>query len=147
MSRYSKKMTLPWQCHQLFELAADIARYPEFLPGWKQVTILRRSDNKLLVEQKVGLGLVKKPFVSEAELIPCKEVKVHSNDGPFHYLNIHWMFEPMEDGGCQVCLHVDYAMKNRMLDQLSARFFKAMTSDVVDRFRKEARKRYGPGSV
>ena len=139
-------MTRPWQCQQLFELAADISRYPEFLPGWKQVTILRRSDNKLLVEQKVGLGPVNKPFVSEAELIPCKEVKVRSNDGPFHYLNIDWMFESLEEGGCQVCLHVDYEMKNRLLDQLSGRFFKTMTGDVVDRFRKEARKRYGPGT-
>jgi len=147
MSEYSTKMTLPWRCEQLFELAADIARYPEFLPGWKQVNILRRSDNKLFVEQQVGLGPVRKPFISEAELIPCKEVKVQSNDGPFHYLNIHWMFEPVEEGGCQVCLHVDYEMKNRMLNQLSGSFFKTMTADLVDRFRNEARKRYGPGSV
>jgi coenzyme Q-binding protein COQ10 len=147
MSKYSKKMTLSWQCEQLFELAADITRYPEFLPGWKQVTILRRSDNNLLVEQYVGLGPIKKPFVSVAELIPCKEVKVHSNDGPFDYLDIQWKFETMDGGNCQVCLLVDYEMKNRLLDRLSDRFFKTMTADVVDKFRKEAEKRYGPGTI
>jgi coenzyme Q-binding protein COQ10 len=147
MAEYSTKRRLPWRCEQLYELAADISRYPEFLPGWKKVNILRRSDNKLLVEQQVGLGPISKPFVSEAELIPCEEVKVHSTDGPFHYLNIHWMFEPEKEGGCSVSLLIDYDMKNRMLNQFSGRFFKTMTADVVDRFRNEARKRYGPGSV
>jgi len=147
MSEYSTKMTLPWRCEQLFELAADIARYPEFLPGWKQVTILRHLDNKLLVEQKVGLGPINKPFVSEAELTPGKEVRVRSENDPFRYLDIHWIFVPQADEACEVCLKVDYEMKNRLLDRLSDRFFKTMTADVVDKFRKEARKRYGPGFV
>ena len=146
MSEYSTKMTLPWRCEQLFELAADIARYPEFLPGWKQVTILKHSDNKLLVEQKLGLGPINKPFVSEAELTPGKAVRVRSENDPFRFLNIQWIFMPQGDEACEVSLSVDYEMKSKLLDHLSARFFRTMSEDVVNRFRKEARKRYGSGS-
>jgi coenzyme Q-binding protein COQ10 len=145
MPEYSINLKLPWACEQLFDLAADIESYPEFLPGWKRVSILRRSDNSLRVEQQLGPGLLGQPFVSEAELLRPYSVRVHSDDGPFRTLNIHWEFEELDKTSSQLTLTIQYAMKKKLLERLSRLFFERLTLDVVDRFTKRARELYGPG--
>lgn len=142
MPEYSIKLNLPWTCEQLFDIAADIERYPEFLPGWKSVTVLRRSANFMQVKQSLGLGPINKSFISEATLDRSSAVNVVSKDGPFHHLNINWAFAEVDDDGCQVMLSIEYAMKRNLMEQMSRLFFQRLTEDVVERFRKRAQQQY-----
>ncbi len=46
---------LPFSCERVFDLAADIERYPEFLPGWIAAQVLRRQTHACDVHQILGL--------------------------------------------------------------------------------------------
>ncbi|HHO68225.1 MAG TPA: hypothetical protein ENK12_04245, partial [Gammaproteobacteria bacterium] len=52
----SETATLSFDCRQLFELVADIERYPDFLPGWRSARVLAREGGRLHVEQVVQAG-------------------------------------------------------------------------------------------
>ena len=83
---YSDSMQLPYAHQQVFDMVADIERYPEFLPGWKQVRVLNSNDNRLFVEQQLQAGLAVFHFHSTAMLEPCSRIQIIANDGPFHDL-------------------------------------------------------------
>jgi len=58
----------PFSCEQLFDLAADVERYPQFLTAWKSVRIVKREANVLDVEQILGVGPVRLSFGSKTVL-------------------------------------------------------------------------------
>ena len=55
MPAHSTSRTLPYSCEQLFDLAADVESYQEYLPGWVSARTLERTGNRLRVEQQLGL--------------------------------------------------------------------------------------------
>ena len=79
---YADSLQLPYSCRQVFDLVADIERYPEFLPGWTRARILARQDNHLLAEQQLQTGPAVFRFHSTAELPPCSRVYITANAGP-----------------------------------------------------------------
>lgn len=147
MPEYSISLSLPWSVEQLFDLAADIERYPEFLPGWKRVRILRRSDDFLQVEQQLGIGFLRQPFISKAIFERPYSVKVSSMDGPFRHLEICWEFEPLGQYSSKLRFTIHYSMKKRLLEKVAKLLFERLALDTLDRFTHRARQLYGPGRV
>ena len=50
MGTYRTQRTVQWTTAQAYELVADVEQYPDFLPGWHRVTILRSDKNQAEVE-------------------------------------------------------------------------------------------------
>jgi coenzyme Q-binding protein COQ10 len=59
---------LPFGCEQVFALAADIERYPEFLSGWISARIMQRETTICHVDQEVRFGPIRLLFRSTAVL-------------------------------------------------------------------------------
>ena len=74
--KVDRAVTLPFTCEQIFDLAADIERYPEFLPGWISARILSRAVDQLEVEQVLGIGPARVQFRSRAVLHRPKQIAV-----------------------------------------------------------------------
>lgn len=143
MSRYTASENLPYSCEQLFDIAAGIEQYPEFLPGWIRVQITERSDERLEVVQSLGFGLVRTSFVSSAILKCPRSVHVSSADGPFQSLEIQWHFVPVDEGLCRVSLDIELLMKSPALSILADRFFSSNALETMARFSRRAQKVYG----
>jgi len=143
LSRYKASANLPYSCEQLFDIAAGIEQYPEFLPGWIRVGITERSDERLEVEQSLGFGLLRTSFVSAAILKCPHSVHVFSADGPFQSLEIQWHFMPAGEGLCRVSLDIELFMKNPALGILADRFFRSNAQETVARFSRRAQDIYG----
>ena len=103
---YSESDYLPYSDKKLFNLIADVERYPQFLPGWLSVNVLSRTDRTLTVRQKVGVPLVNWEFNSTADLDRPRHIHIYANDGPFRYLDIHWHLESITRETCRVMLTV-----------------------------------------
>lgn len=135
--------TLPYTCEQLFDLAADVERYPEYLPGWVAVRIIERSANWLRVEQQLGLRLLRQPFVSTAELERPRRVLVRSHDSPFRSLHLEWRFEPAASGSCRVSLNLDFHLQSSFLEQIASALFEQTAAGIIARFERRAQQLYG----
>lgn len=137
------KKILPYTCEQLFDLVADIERYPEFLSGWVEARIIEQTGNHLRVRQRLGLPLLLQSFISSAELERPSRLSIHSNDGPFRNLSIKWQFQPVENEQCEVVLDVNVTLKSRFLDRLAGAFHDKAARDILTRFEFRARALYG----
>lgn len=74
---------LPYSCEQIFDLAADIERYPEYVPLWISARILRREWNTFDVEQVLGYGPMRVTFTSHAVLQRPVRIDVRAPGSPF----------------------------------------------------------------
>lgn len=144
MPTHTVSRLLPWTCSQLFDLAADVEHYPDFIPGWREVRILERSGDRLKVEQCLGLGPVQHCFTSEALLERPRRVVVSSRHGPFRTLQIEWRFNP-DAVGCRVELSIELEMTSVILETATETLFIMTADDTIARFEVRARKLYGMG--
>lgn len=104
---YTEIDYLPYSDKKIFNLIADVERYPEFLPGWLSVDVISRTDTLLSVTQKLGVPLVNWEFKSTAELDSPRHIHISALDGPFKHLDIHWNVEPVTRQTCRVTLTVN----------------------------------------
>jgi len=143
MSAHLVTEVLACRCEQLFDLAADIERYPDYLPGWQSARIVERVGNRLRVEQQLGLPLFGHSFVSTALLEGPDRVTIQSNDGPFSKLHIEWHFEQLAQGRCRVTLRLEYQLTSLALKVLADQLFQVVAADVIERFKARAQTLYG----
>lgn len=100
---------------QVFDLVADVERYPEFLPMWQEAKVVSRSEDGYETEQQVGLGLLAERFHTHTRLVrPCRIV-VTSDDGLFEGFEIVWEFAPTEDDGCRVDCSLAFDVQSWLL--------------------------------
>jgi coenzyme Q-binding protein COQ10 len=143
MKRYAVVRTLPWSCEQLFDLAADVASYPQFLPGWLDVRILEHAPQQIRVRQRLGIGPVNHTFTSSAELQRPRQVLIGTTDAPFHHLRIQWQFEENGQNGCRVSLGIELETGGSMFETALAKLFEVTMPDIIEHFEVRARQLYG----
>lgn len=142
MPTHAEKRFLPFTRDQLFDLVADIERYPEFLPWCVGVRVLKREGVTATAELMVGFRMVREKFTSRVTLSPPGRVDVVYLDGPFRYLNNHWVFEPKE-GGCEIDFFIDFEFRSRILQKLMGPLFNEAVRRMVSAFEARARSLYG----
>jgi coenzyme Q-binding protein COQ10 len=142
MPHHSASRILPWSCQQLFDLAADVESYPDYLPGWLSARIIERSDKHLRVEQQLGLRLLRQPFISTAELESPRRITVQSDDGPFRYLRLEWYFEAAGAQQCRVSLTIDLQLNSSFLEPMVNNLFNLAAADIMSRFEMRAHALY-----
>lgn len=139
MYAFEEQRELPWTREGMFDLVADIERYPEFVPGWRSVRVLERAEGRLRVEQSIGPRLLGLRFRSRAALCRPASIEVRAEDGPLGALQLAWSFEPLAGSGCRVRLRVSADIRSRVvraaLDELHAR--------TVPAFERRAAQLYG----
>src|ERR1700691_2554749 len=93
---------LPFTCEQVFDVVADIERYPDFLPWWISASISRREANTCYVEQVVGRGRVRMRVASKWVLRRPERLDITSPDASFEQFNLALLVVPSPSGGCSL---------------------------------------------
>ncbi|MFC5385464.1 type II toxin-antitoxin system RatA family toxin [Aquamicrobium segne] len=132
---------------QMFELVADVERYPEFVPLCEALNVQsrrERDDKTLLVaSMSVGYKAISETFTTQVLLKPQERViEVKYIDGPFKYLSNIWDFQE-EDGGCLVRFFIDYEFKSRLLSAVMGSVFDRAFRMFAEAFEKRADVIYG----
>jgi coenzyme Q-binding protein COQ10 len=68
---------------QLFDLVADVARYPEFVPWVAAVEVPRDEGQSLWVDMTIGTSLLRRKFSIVAHLDPPHHIDISSRDPLF----------------------------------------------------------------
>lgn len=141
----------------MFDLVADLERYPDFLPLCEALTIKSRSkaaDGREVVVARMtaGFGLIHESFTSRATFDRAN-LKVFAEyiDGPFHHMHNTWTFResPGRDraGGCEVDFLIDYEFKSLALQLLMGAMFDRAFRKFAAAFEARADAIYGrPGA-
>ncbi len=144
MPTHAEKRVLPYTPQQIFDLVADIERYPEFLPWCVAARIRERHEDCLVAEMVIGFKVFRERFTSHVVLDPAgRRIDVTYKDGPFRYLNNHWHFEPRADGGCVIDFFVDFEFKSVLLQKAITVLFNEAVRRMVQAFEHRAEDLYG----
>jgi coenzyme Q-binding protein COQ10 len=143
MPTHAEQRVVPYKPEQMFDLVADVQRYPEFLPWCVGSRIRERTGEVVLADLIIGYKMIRERFTSRVETIRDENrISVSYADGPFRYLNNNWVFVPHEDG-CMVDFYVDFEFKNRMLQRIMGLFFNEAVRRMVVAFETRADTLYG----
>ncbi|VBB68766.1 Putative oligoketide cyclase/dehydratase or lipid transport protein YfjG [invertebrate metagenome] len=107
MSIHSVERLLPYTSNQLFDLVADVERYPEFVPWWVAANVWKKHDNVYYTRQVLGLPFLRQEFQSRTTLNRPQHINISSVDRPFKKLDMNWYFRPSSEEGTCVHLQVD----------------------------------------
>jgi coenzyme Q-binding protein COQ10 len=135
--------SLPYTPEQLYDLVADIEKYPEFLPWCGAVRILSQSETELLADLSVGYKFFRETFRSRVHLTPKTRIDVEYINGPFHYLNNHWVFKKRADSGTDIDFFIDFEFKSKLFQSATQMVFEAAFDRMLDAFEARAKKVYG----
>ena len=111
MPTHAEKKVLRYSQEQLFDMVADVARYPEFLPWCVGARVLSRDEQVLVADLTIGFRMFRETFRSRVGLNKPGHIHVTYENGPFRYLNNHWRFTPVA-GGTEVDFFVDFELFN-----------------------------------
>lgn len=142
MPSHAEQQALPYTPEQMFRLAADIERYPEFLPWCRAARILERKEGECLAELVISFRHMTERYTSRVVFTPHSAIDVTMVEGPFHHLVNRWRFAP--DGqGTRVDFFLDFQFRSRLLEVMAGHMFEKATSHMIDAFRRRAAALYG----
>ena len=147
MPAHSETRVVPYTAEQMYDLVADVANYPKFLPWTAAARIRSREDRGdhevMLADLVISFKVFRESFGSRVTLWPDqKRIDTEYIDGPFRYLESQWRFRDVE-GGCEVSFDVDFEFRNRLLQGAAGMFFNEAMQRVVRAFERRAAELYG----
>ena len=145
MPTHGERQIVPYRPDQLFDLVADVDKYPQFLPWCVAARVRSRTGRELVADLTIGFGPFRETFASRVTLDRPHRVRVRYENGPFRYLNNQWEFLP-HPPGCEVDFFVDFEFRSRILQAAIGVVFNEAVRRMVGAFNKRAREVYGPSS-
>ena len=135
---------------KMFDLVADIERYPQFVPLCQSLRVRKRSTGEedgretLVADMTVAYKLIHETFTSRVTLDkPSLKIAVAYLNGPFSHLDNRWTFKPTSETTCEVEFFIDYEFKSRILGVLMGAMFDAAFRRFAEAFERRADVVYG----
>lgn len=134
---------LPYTPEQMFNLVADIERYPEFLPWCTGARVWDRSEESMLADLLIGFKGFQGKYTSRVLLDREEgEISVELVHGPFKHLYNGWKFTRHPDG-VRVEFDLDFELKSKILQGMLGFVFEDAFKKMLTAFEERAKKLYG----
>ena len=150
MPSFSNRRRVRYSPQQMFDVVADIERYPEFLPLCESLEVTDRDtsgrETRLVARMAVGYKGLRETFTTRVTLKPdLPAILVEYLDGPFHHLENRWRFLAAPDGS-EIDFYIDYEFRSGMLALLMGSVFDQAFHRFSEAFEERARHVYGVAS-
>ncbi|MWB77020.1 type II toxin-antitoxin system RatA family toxin [Pseudooceanicola sp. 216_PA32_1] len=151
MPTHSETRILPYTAQQMYDLVADVARYPQFLPWCAAARIRTRTPfdgpegagEVMEADLVISFKVFRERFGSRVTLWPGRRrIDTEYIDGPFKYMKSYWQFAEA-DGGCEVQFFVDFEFRNAVLQGIIGVVFNEAMQRIVRAFERRAADLYG----
>ena len=126
----------------LIKMVLDIEKYSEFVPWCLNGKIHSKNDKGNKVEIIADLTIGKsffnetyKSFVIYDKL--SDSIHVTNIDGPLKHLENKWFFK-QEGRNSEINFHVDFELKNKILNMIMIKSFDIGLKKIADAFEKRA---------
>jgi coenzyme Q-binding protein COQ10 len=152
MPEFRTTRRLPHSASQMFDLVADVERYPEFVPFCERLTVRgRRAEGEkelLVVDMAVGYKLIRESFTSKVTLDrPAFAIRADYLEGPFRHMENSWHFVPLSERECEVSFCIIYEFRSHALAVLTSALFDRVFRAFADAFQARADKVYLPAPL
>jgi len=151
VTRHAERKVVPFAPRQIFDLVADVPRYPEFLPWCTAARVRRREGpNSQIDELAIGFGPFHEKFVSRVLMTPDDpqgmRIETVGIEGPFKALASHWLFRP-DPKGAEIVFSLEFEFRSLLLQQTMRMLFAEAVKRMVAAFETRAFKLYGAPAV
>lgn len=149
MPQFANKRRVRHSAEKMFDLVADVERYPEFVPlcqslKVKQRTPLPDGGEVIVADMTVAYKLIRETFTSRVTLDRANlRILVEYLRGPFSRLENRWTFEAKSEDSCDVGFFIAYEFRSRMLAVLMGAMFDAAFQRFAAAFETRADAVYG----
>jgi coenzyme Q-binding protein COQ10 len=142
---HAEKRRLPYTPEQMFDLVADVEKYPEFLPWCVATRVKSRQGDTITADMAIGYKMFRERFTSIARLDRAgMRIDIAYQEGPFRYLNNHWVFERDGRTGCAIDFYIDFEFRSQLLEKAITVVFNRAVSLMVEAFERRAKAMYRP---
>ena len=147
MPTHSETRALPYTAQQMYDLVADVASYPKFLP-WCSAARIRSltpqgASSVMEADLVISFKVFRERFTSHVVLWPdAKKIDTKYLDGPFKHMVSNWHFEDTPTG-CDVHFYVDFEFRSAILQGIIGIVFNEAMQRVVQAFETRAEALYG----
>lgn len=151
LTRHSERRVVAHTPRQLFDLVADVPRYPEFLP-WCHAGRVRRRESPTveICELAIGFGPFHEKFTSRVVLAPDAaagpSIETTGTEGPFRRLVSRWQFHPHPEG-CEIEFELEFDFRSVLLQKTVQLLFAEAVKRMVSAFEARATALYGAPSA
>ena len=148
MPQFRNKRRVQHSAADMFDLVADVERYPEFVPLCQSLRVRQRTRDgeieTLVADMTVAYKVMRETFTSRVTLDkPNLKIRVEYLDGPFSHLDNRWTFTPLAEHACEVEFFIAYEFKSRVLGMLMGAMFEAAFRRFAEAFERRADAAYG----
>ena len=148
MPTHAETRVMPYTARQMYDLVADVMRYPEFIP-WIAAARIRSvvphgdGTQRMEADLVVSFKVFREKFGSRVVLDePQLTIEIEYLDGPFRHMRSKWAFGDV-DGGCEVRFFVDFEFRNAILQKVIGVVFHEAMQRIVRAFEERAKALYG----
>ncbi|MDR4306411.1 type II toxin-antitoxin system RatA family toxin [Chelatococcus sambhunathii] len=139
---------VPHSPDEMFDLVADVEKYPLFLPLCEALRIRKKEEGVarpvLVADMTIAYKIFRETFTSRVTLDrDAKKILVEYLDGPFRHLENRWTFRPREGGGSEVEFFIEWELKSRSLAMLVGSVFDRVFRRYAEAFEQRADTVYG----
>ena len=144
MPQFSTTRAVRHSAAEMFDLVADVERYPEFVPFCRQLKVRERVPEPegvevLVADMTIDYKVVRETFTSRVTLErPKLQILVEYLEGPFSKLENRWAFHATGERTCDVEFFIVYEFKSRMLGLLMGALFDVAFRRLAAAFERRA---------
>lgn len=149
MPQFSTKRRVKHSASDMFDLVADVSKYPDFVPLCDGMKVRSRAEKDegvavLVAEMTVAYKLIRQTFTSRATLDkPNLKILVEYLDGPFSRMQNRWAFAVTGEAACEIEFFIDYEFKSRTFGMLMGAVFDTVFRKMAAAFERRADEVYG----
>jgi coenzyme Q-binding protein COQ10 len=150
MPQFSTKRRVRHTATEMFDLVADVGKYPQFVPLCSALAVKSRVEKGegitvLVADMTVAYKIIRETFTSRVTLDrPNLKILVEYLNGPFKRMQNRWTFRLVSDHACDVEFFIEYEFKSRALAMLMGAMFDAAFRRFAAAFEQRADDVYGP---
>ena len=142
MPSASLKKEIPCSKENLIKMILDIEKYPEFVPWCLGGKIHKKNDKGDKVEITADLTIGKSFFNETYKSFvifdkTSDSIHVTNMEGPLKHLENKWLFK-QKGQNSEVEFHIDFELKNKILNMLMIKSFDIGLKKIADAFEKRA---------
>ena len=153
MHSYRTTRRVKHSAARMFDLVAEVERYPEFVPMCESLRVRKRSGEPegveiIIADMTVAYKVIRETFSSRVTLDrPKLSILVEYLDGPFSHLENRWRFRPESEHLSEVDFFIAYEFRSKMLGMVMGALFDSAFRRFAEAFERRADKIYRESAV
>jgi len=153
MKQVRKSVLLWYTPHEIYQLVADVEKYPQFLPWCERAEVLSRDEQGQTARLHLSYAGIRQSFTTRNTQVVDRSLHMGLVDGPFSLLDGLFRFVPLalsagkgsgRDDACKIEFELRYEFANAVLEVAISPVFDRIADTFVDSFVRRAEQVYGP---